>query len=129
MENLLFMKSIYLLPLLIFGSLLFDAKPIFANSNLCSGKLLTGRKLVSAFKPNVVVIYAGNFYGTGFVIGQSNNKTYILTNKHVVDSEKKVSIKWSDGSLNDGAVIKSARNSNAWKRGIWVNDMALISIN
>jgi len=123
------MKSIYLVPLLIFGSLLFETKPIFANTNLCSEKILSGRKLVSAFKPNVVVVYAGDFYGTGFVIGQSNNKTFILTNKHVVDSEKKVSIKWSDGSLNNGAVIKSARNSNAWKRGIWVNDMALISIN
>ena len=123
------MKSIYLLPLLILGSILFESKPILANANLCSGKLLTGRKLVSAFKPNVVVVYAGDFYGTGFVIGQNNNKTFILTNKHVVDSEKKVSIKWADGSFNEGAVIKSARNSNAWKRDIWVNDMALISVN
>jgi len=122
------MKSIYLLPLLILGSILFETKPIFANANLCSGKILTGRKLVSAFKPNIVVVYAGDFYGTGFVIGQNNNKTFILTNKHVVDSEKKVSIKWADGSFNEGAVIKSARNSNAWKRDIWVNDMALISV-
>ena len=123
------MKSIYLLPLLILGSILFESKPIFANANLCSGKLLTGRKLVSAFKPNVVVVYAGDFYGSGFVIGQNNNKTYILTNKHVVDSEEKVSIKWADGSLNEGSVIKSARNSNDWKKDIYVNDMALIRIN
>ena len=123
------MKSIYLLPLLIFGSLLFETKPVFANTKLCSEKILTGRKIVSAFKPNVVVVYAGGFSGTGFVVGQSNNTTFILTNKHVVDTQKTVSIKWSDGSLNNGFVIKSARNSNFWKKNIWVNDMALISVN
>lgn len=122
------MKSIYFLPLLIFGSLFFENRPVEASIKLCNEKTLSTKKIVSSYKPNVVVVNAADSTGSGFVIGHSTNKTFIITNKHVVDSNKKVSVKWSDNSTDKGIVIKSATNSEAWKKGIFVNDMALIRI-
>ena len=68
----------------------------------------------------MLLYQAKEFYGSGFIVGKNDNKTYILTNKHVVGTNKKVSVKWSDGSINKGVVIESAPNSDAWKKGIFL---------
>ena len=55
-----------------------------------------------------------------------------MTNKHVVDFDKRVYIIWPDGSRNEGVVVASPSNSNLWKRGNasdFINDLALIRIN
>ena len=123
----------YLLPLFfIFGFPIIESKPVIASSQLCKDETLSTKNLVNSVKPNVVIIQASNGTGSGFVIGQNNNQTYIMTNKHVVDFDKRVYIIWPDGSRNNGDVVASPRNSNLWKRGNasdFINDLALIRIN
>ena len=123
----------YLLPLFfIFGFPIIQTKPVIASSQLCKDETLSTKNLVNSVKPNVVIIQASNGTGSGFVIGQNNNQTYIMTNKHVVDFDKRVYIIWPDGSRNNGDVVASPRNSNLWKRGNasdFINDLALIRIN
>jgi len=121
-----------LLLFLIFGVPIIESKTVTANSKLCKNETLSTKKLVNSVKPNVVIIQTSDATGSGFVIGQNNNKTFIMTNKHVVDSDKKVYIIWPDGSRNEGVVVASPRNSNLWKRGNasdFINDLALIRIN
>ena len=121
-----------LLLFFIFGFPLIESKTVIASSQLCKKETLSTKNIVSSVKPNVVIIQASNGTGSGFVIGQNNNQTYIITNKHVVDFDKRVYIIWPDGSRNDGDVVASPRNSNLWKRGNasdFINDLALIRIN
>ena len=120
----------YLLPLFfIFGFPIIESKPVIASSQLCKDETLSTKNLVNSVKPNVVIIQASNGTGSGFVIGQNNNHTYIMTNKHVVDSDKIVYVKWPDGSRNEAIVVASPLNNNSWKRGIFINDLALIRMN
>jgi len=72
------MKSIYFLPLLILGSLLFQNRPVEASIKLCVEKTLSTKNIVSSYKPNVVVVNAADSSGSGFVIGHSNNKTFTV---------------------------------------------------
>ncbi len=122
------MRHILLL-LFIFGFPIIESKTTLASSQLCREETLSTKKLVNSVKSNVAIIQTSDAEGSGFVIGHSNYQTYIMTNKHVVESNKKVYIIWPDGSRNDGVVVASARNSNSWKRGNFTNDLALIRIN
>ena len=121
-----------LLLFFIFGAPVFESKNAIASSQLCKDETLSTKKLVNSVKQNVAIIQTSNGTGSGFVIGHNNGKTYIMTNKHVVDFDKKVYIIWPDGSRNQGIVVASPRNSNSWKSGNasdFVNDLALIRIN
>ena len=123
------MKYLILL-FFIFGFPIIESKNALASSHLCKEETLSTKKLVTSVKRSVVIIQTSDgVVGSGFVIGQSNNQTYIMTNKHVVDSDKIVYIKWPDGSRNEAIVVASPRNSNSWKRGIFINDLALIRMN
>ena len=116
----------------IFGFPIIGSKNALASSKLCNDETLSTKKLVNSVKQNVAIIQTSNGTGSGFVIGHNNNQTYIMTNKHVVDFDKKVYIIWPDGSRNQGAVVASPRNSNSWKSGNasdFVNDLALVRIN
>ena len=116
----------------IFGFPIIESKNALASSQLCKDETLSTKKLVNSVKQNVAIIQTSNGTGSGFVIGHNNHQTYIMTNKHVVDFDKKVYIIWPDGSRNQGVVVASPRNSNSWKSGNasdFVNDLALIRIN
>ena len=106
-----------------------ESKTALASSQLCKEETLSTKKLVNSVKSNVAKIQTSDGEGSGFVIGHSNNQTYIMTNKHVVDFDKRVYIIWPDGSRNEGLVVASPRDSNSWKRGNFNNDLALIRIN
>jgi len=115
----------------IFGFPIIESKNALASSQLCKEQTLSTKKIVNSVKPNVTIIKTSNAEGSGFVIGHSNNQTYIVTNKHVVDFHKRVYIIWPDGSRNEGDVVASPRNSNSWKKGnasAFINDLALIRI-
>ena len=118
-----------LLLLFIFGFPIIESKTSHASSQLCGEETLSTKKLVDSVKSNVLIIQASDRTGSGFVIGHSDDQTYIMTNKHVVDFDKRVYIIWPDGSRDEGFVVASARNSNAWKRGDFINDLAMIRIN
>ena len=116
----------------IFGFPIIESKNALASSQLCKDETLSTKKLVNSVKQNVALIQTSNGTGSGFVIGHNNNQTYIITNKHVVNFDKKVYIIWPDGKRNQGVVVASPRNSNLWKSGNasdFVNDLALIRIN
>ena len=123
------MRSLFLLPILIFGFPIIESKPVLASLQLCKEETLSTKKLVSSVKPNVAIVFTGNQGGTGFIVGHGSNETYIITNKHVVGSDRNVSVQWPDGSRNRGIVVASPRNSDAWERGNFTNDLALIKIN
>tara|TARA_Y100001978_G_C23678873_1_gene427930 strand:- start:576 stop:1658 length:1083 start_codon:yes stop_codon:yes gene_type:complete len=118
-----------LILLLLFGLPIIKSQPSKASSRLCKEETLSTKKLVNSVKSNVTIIQTSDSEGSGFVIGHSNNQTYILTNKHVVDLDKEVYIIWPDGSRNKGIVVASPHNSNSWKRGDFINDLALVRIN
>ena len=116
----------------IFGFSTIESQNALASSQLCKDETLSTKKLVNSVKQNVAIIQTSSGTGSGFVIGHDNYQTYIITNKHVVDFDKKVYIIWPDGSRNQGDVVASPRNSNSWKRGYasdFVNDLALVRIN
>ena len=70
----------------------------------------------------VVVVSTSNTSGSGFVIGQKKNKTYILTNLHVIEGKQKVAIKWSNGFEDTGYVIADAGGESN------LTDLAIIEI-
>ena len=55
--------------------------------------------------PSVVVIKAGDGFGSGFVVKHDSKHTYILTNSHVVQRAPEVTVKWHDGKENKGKVV------------------------
>lgn len=63
---------------------------------------LTTIELIQKVKPSVVHISNKNSSGSGVVIDSTG---YILTNAHVVSSEYKTSITFSDGSISEGLVV------------------------
>jgi serine protease Do len=64
----------------------------------------------------VVLIFAGNSMGSAFLVSSDG---YMITNAHVVGSEKTVRVRWSDGFESDGEVIRSHK----------ARDVALIKTN
>ena len=78
---------------------------LFNNQELtCQRKNYSVEKLFSLAKKGVVVIKTPSGIGSGFVIKHESNKTYILTNSHVVDKNKKVIVTWDDRT-NNGALL------------------------
>lgn len=52
---------------------------------------------------SVVSVFAGNGFGSGFVVGDG----YLITNRHVVGDVSTVKIKWPDGLEFSGEVLRS----------------------
>ena len=78
--------------------------------------------LTKRSRKSVVVISANKKKGSGFVVRHEKGHTYILTNSHVIDGNKKVIVSWGDGREDVGNVIKdSLGESNK-------NDLALIKV-
>ena len=78
------------------------------------------------FKKNLesVVIVSSTFgQGSGFVVKQDKNSTLILTNAHVVGSDKFVQIKWSNNETDSGEIVGNLGGYEL------KNDLALIKIN
>ena len=96
------MKYLILL-FFIFGFPIIESKNGLASSQLCKDETLSTKKLVNSVKQNVAIIQISNGTGSGFVIGHNNDQTYIMTNKHVVDFDKKVYIIWPtlSGVINE----------------------------
>ena len=121
------MKKFFFLPLIIFLGLL-ESPQISANQSLCSEKYLSTKEIVNIIKPSVAIVLADG-QGSGFVVGQSTNNTYLITNRHVVTNNKFVNVKWEDGSIDKAEVVARAINSNSYKRNDFLNDLVLLSIN
>ena len=59
---------------------------LFNKEVKCGKKNYSLEKVYNHAKKGVVVISTPTGTGSGFVVKQSSNKTYILTNSHVVDN-------------------------------------------
>jgi len=55
---------------------------------------------------SVVVVYAGNQLGSGFLISDTG---YILTDAHVVGDSPAVRIRWADGKTGTASVVRIAK--------------------
>lgn len=63
-----------------------------------------GARAIPEASGAVVAVVAGGGHGTGFLVSSDG---YVITNAHVVGSETKVRVRWSDGFESDGEVIRS----------------------
>ena len=62
-----------------------------------------GKLAVPGTVGSVVAVFAGDGFGSGFVLGDG----YLLTNRHVVGDASSVKVKWSDGLETVGEVVRS----------------------
>mgnify|MGYP001256105742 CR=1 FL=1 len=72
--------------------------------NSCNANYSTS-KLIALTKPGVVRVISKNGSGSGFVVSHLNNKTFLLTNSHVVDGNSQVRVSWSDGEEDIADVV------------------------
>ena len=92
-------------------------------SDKCS-KVLPYEELIAKSKPGVVVVRASkNSQGSGFVVAATNEKTFVITNQHVVENSRRVVVEWLDGMEVIGDVVKRGQVHDP------KGDLALIEIN
>ena len=73
-------------------------------------------------KPGVVVIKTNISTGSGFVVRHVKNKTIILTNSHVINGAKNITVEWSDGNQDNATVVLDGGASNT------LTDLALLIV-
>lgn len=74
-------------------------------------------------REGVVVISTNSGSGSGFVYKHSKNRTFIITNSHVINGAKKVLVAWDNGFEDIATVDFDAGGSGD------LNDLAIISLN
>ena len=78
--------------------------------------------LTKKSRNSVVIVSSNKTTGSGFVIRHNKGRTFIITNSHVVNGNKKVIISWGNGKEDVGTVIKDAKGISNQK------DLALIKV-
>jgi len=121
------MKKFFLLPVIIFFGIV-ESPSAIASQPLCTKQFSSIKQLVSIVKPSVATVSAKG-QGSAFVVGQSMNNTFLITNRHVVADSQYVKVEWEDSSIDTAIVVASAKNSNSYKRYIFLNDLVLLKIN
>ena len=121
------MKKFLLLPVIIFFGIV-ESPSAIASQPLCNKQFSSTKQLVSIVKPSIATVLAKG-QGSAFVVGQSMNNTFLITNRHVVADSQYVKVKWEDGSLDKAIVVARAKNSDSYKRNIFLNDLVLLRIN
>ena len=119
------MKRFLILFFIIFSTNNASANWFFRNNS--SEKCKTNAKysftdLTKKSLNSVVIISSNNSEGSGFVIRHDKKQTFIITNSHVVDGNKKVIISWGNGKEDVGTVLKDAGGISNQK------DLALIKV-
>lgn len=90
-------------------------KPQSVEQIVLSGGDPANRPIAEA-AASVVAVLAGGGMGTGFLVSSDG---YLITNEHVVGTETKVRVRWSDGFESDGEVVRTHK----------ARDVALIRTN
>ena len=121
------MKKFFLVPVIIFCGIVKSPSAI-ASQPLCTKQFSSTKQLVRIVKPSVATVLAKG-QGSAFVVGQSMNNTFLITNRHVVSDSQYVKVEWEDSSIDTAIVVASAKNSNSYKRNIFLNDLVLLKIN
>ena len=89
----------------------------------CVPQKLSASQIFELSSQSIAVIQSGDGLGSGFIVSQGAGFTYLVTNSHVVDGSRQVTVKWQDGTINKGKVIADYGASTSQK------DLALIQIN
>lgn len=121
------MKNLFLtLLIIIFGIL--ESSSAKESQPLCTKKVLSTKQIVGIVKPSVATVLA-NGQGSAFVVGQSKNNTFLITNRHVVADSQYVEVEWEDGSSDRAIVVARAKNSDSYRSNNFLNDLVLLKIN
>ncbi len=94
----------------------------YTNSDEFCYKDLGIKEISNIAKLSVLEINTMKNSGSGFVVQHRNESTLILTNSHVVNNNKSVMLKWTDGTTDVGQVVYDGKGDK-------LNDLALIEIN
>ena len=97
-----------------------NAFPFFGDK--CEQYKYSSSKLFKNKVNSVVVVTTPDAQGSGFVVKQDKEHTYILTNAHVIGSNKIVDIEWSNQENIKGKVIGNLGGDEL------SNDLALIEV-
>jgi S1-C subfamily serine protease len=81
-------------------------KPETQSAQVVIGALGARPRPIEKAGASVVVIYAGNALGSGFLISDTG---YILTDAHVVGDSPAVRIKWADGKVGAASVVRVSK--------------------
>jgi len=81
-------------------------KPDVQTPQVIRGALGARPRSIEKAGQSVVVIYAGNVLGSGFLISDTG---YLLTDAHVVGDSPAVRIKWADGKEGTATVVRIAK--------------------
>jgi len=81
-------------------------KPEAQSPQVVPGALAARPRPIDKAGQSVVVIYAGNVLGSGFLISDTG---YILTDAHVVGDSPAVRIKWADGKAGTATVVRISK--------------------
>ena len=72
----------------------------------CTIQEYSAEELFDNSKKGVAVVLTESGVGSAFVVRHENNSTLLVSNAHVVEGNKVVTLKWSDGSQDQAAVVK-----------------------
>ncbi|KGF90839.1 protease [Prochlorococcus marinus str. MIT 9116] len=96
-----------------------------------SSKCSNSKKIKDIYQNNIsgiVTVKAGNSIGTGFVINQTKNKTYFLTNLHVVKGQDDIEILWADRNKTRAYIIADANITGMNSQKKYVDDLAILEM-
>ena len=96
-----------------------------------SSKCSNSKKIKDIYKNNIsgiVTVKTGNSIGTGFVINQTKNKTYFLTNLHVVKGQDDIEILWADRNKTMAYIIADANIIGMNSQKKYVDDLAILEM-
>ena len=94
----------------------------YKKSNDLCYKSLGIKEISDIAKLSVLEINTMKNSGSGFVVSHGKESSLILTNSHVVNNNKTVMVKWTDGTTDIGKVVYDGKGDK-------LNDLALIELN
>lgn len=88
----------------------------------CTIQEYSAEELFDNSKSGVAVVLTDSGVGSAFVVKHENNSTLLVSNAHVVQGNSAVTLKWSDGSKDQAAVVKVGNVQSL------DNDLALLEV-
>tara|TARA_Y200000002_G_scaffold145616_1_gene120426 strand:+ start:377 stop:2230 length:1854 start_codon:yes stop_codon:yes gene_type:complete len=110
-----------IIPILLSLSLPLEAS-WWDFSKDCEKKEYSTKVLTEKSKPGVLMINTDKATGSGFVVRHVKNKTLILTNSHVIEGAKQITVQWLDGNQDNAKVVLDAGGDTS------LTDLALLEI-
>ncbi len=82
-------------------------KKLIRNMPLeCTIQEYSAEEIFNKSKSGIAVVLTDSGVGSAFVVKHENNSTLLVTNAHVVQGNRVVTLKWSDDSQDQAAVVK-----------------------